>query len=99
GNAAGGGTAQVLVPTFNTAAVAGGGTAVVAGSVSVSLHVNAANVAANTYWAATRATEAGMEGQSLVEGFAQPLTNLGERMRNLVDGRGPRTHEERREDD
>jgi hypothetical protein len=100
GKAAGGGTLPIanIFPQGAVPALAGGGAAA-AGSASAALYINGPNIAANSFWAATKAGEMNMESTNLVDAmFGRPMSNLGERLRNTFDGRGPRTDEELAQD-
>lgn len=97
GKALGDGTRQVLVPVVSGGggmALAGGGTTAAAGTLTMALRFSPAALQANTMWMATKMTEAQMAGNDFVAALAQPVVNLGERGRNLIQGNGPRTDQE-----
>ncbi|MCR2825042.1 putative T7SS-secreted protein [Microbacterium sp. zg.Y909] len=97
GTALGNGTRQVLIPVIQGGgglALAGGGSAAAAGSLTLALRFNPIALQANTLWMSTKLTEAHMSGTDMVGAMTQPAVNLGERVRNLASGDGPRTDAE-----
>lgn len=98
GKALGDGTRQVLVPTLSGGsgmlATAGGGVTAGAGAMTMALRYSPQAAMANTMWLSTKATEAQLASNDLVGALTQPVVNLGERGRNLIQGNGPRTDQE-----
>lgn len=87
---------RINIPTIGPNLAMAGGGAAAGGMVTVaSLSVSTAALTGTTFWAATTANDMYSNSKDFVESFAGPWSNLVERGRNLVDGEGPRTDEER----
>lgn len=87
---------RINIPTIGPNLAMAGGGAAAGGMVTVaSLSVSTSALTSTTFWAATTANDMYSNSKDFVESFGGPWSNLIERGRNLVDGEGPRTDEER----